>query len=109
MQTTNSLNPLTYGLVKAILTLLNHRELAGGLVDVEVSLSIDLFNIFPKRFECRLEHPDPAVPIVINLGDVLNMVVGILELLLKFMNFLPLVIDLEHARVDVLRRDVGYQ
>jgi hypothetical protein len=37
------------------------------------------------------------------------MVVGILELLLKLMNFLSLVIDLEHAWVDVLRRDVGYQ
>jgi hypothetical protein len=103
------LNPLAYGSVKAILTLLNHRELAGGLVDVEVSLSIDLFNIFPQRLECRLEHPDPAVPILINLSDVLNMVVGILELLLKLMNFLSLVIDLEHAWVDVLRRDVGYQ
>lgn len=37
------------------------------------------------------------------------MVVGILELLLKFMNFLPLLIDFEHARINVLSRYVGYQ
>jgi hypothetical protein len=103
------LNPLASGSVKTILTLLNHRELAGGLVDVEVGLSIYLFDVFPQRFQCCLEHPDPSVPIFINLGDVLNMVVGILEFFLELMNFLPLVIDLEHARVDVLRRDVGYQ
>ena len=33
----------------------------------------------------------------------------IVEFFLELMNFLPLVIDLEHAWVDVLRRDVGYQ
>ena len=103
------MNPLASGSVKTILTLLNHRELAGGLVDVEVGLSIYLFDVFPQRLQRRLEYPHPAVPILINLGDVLNMVVGILELLLELMNFLPLVIDLEHAWVDVLRRDVGYQ
>lgn len=37
------------------------------------------------------------------------MVVSILELLLQVMNFLPLLIDLEHARINVLSRYVGYQ
>ena len=72
-------------------------------------MSIYLFDVFTKRLECRLENPNSAVSIIINLGDVLNMVVSILELLLKFMNFLPLIIDLEHARINVLRRYVGYQ
>lgn len=106
MQTASSLNPLALGSVKTILTLLNHRELAGGLVDVEIGLSIYLIYVFSQSLQCSFEYPHPAVLILINLGNVLNMVVCILEFLLKFMNFLPLVIDLEYARVDVLRRDV---
>ena len=82
---------------------------AGVLVDVDVSMNIYLFEVFPQRFECRLEHPNPADPILINQGHVLNIVARIFELHLKFMNFLALVIDLEHSWVNVRRRYVGYQ